>query len=256
MATTKAKASSPETVDEIPMSIYEKLARIRNDFANATVKKSGKNVHAEFLYYELPDIVPIATEIIEKYKCMFICNFPSARAEGRLIDLEGSKEILFEFDTRSIAEPAKFRMNEAQALGAEMTYYRRYLYFLLLNITNKDEFDGKGEKAVTTGCVATTRTETKPIKTVEKSKPVGNAPATKEQRDQIKDELTNVEGPADKLQIKALKSVLKKLKELDPTQEEFIQAIAVKTEGFSDITKEKCENLILAVNEILEGYDE
>ena len=42
--------------------------------------------------------------------------------------------------------------------------------------------------------------------------------------------------------------------ELDAEQESFVQEIAVKTEGFTNITKEVCEALVNGVAEMIAGY--
>jgi len=77
-------------------------------------------------------------------------------------------------------------------------------------------------------------------------------PATPEQREDIKNELTNKDGPASKMQINSLKKILKQLREVDPNQEEFIAAIAQKTDNFTNITKSACEQLILKIGEMIE----
>lgn len=42
------------------MNVRQKLAKARLQFLNQKVKKSGKNMHLEFKYFELEDIVPPA----------------------------------------------------------------------------------------------------------------------------------------------------------------------------------------------------
>jgi len=54
------------------------------------------------------------------------------------------------------------------------------------------------------------------------------------------------------MQINSLKKALKLLREADPSQEEFIAAIAEKTENFTNIKKKACEQLILKVGEMIE----
>ena len=124
-------------------------------------------------------------------------------------------------------------MNEIQALGANITYMRRYLYFLLLDIIQDDDIDNQDNSKITS---------TKPV--------------TPEKREEIKNNLTNTKEQADKIQIKALKEALKKLKELDPGQEEFVQGVVLKTEGLTNIPKDVCEALINKVSDaikVLEG---
>ncbi len=80
-------------------------------------------------------------------------------------------------------------------------------------------------------------------------------PATPEERDDIKKDLTNPGGKATKMQINSLKKALKMLREKDPEQEPFIAAVAEKTEGFTNITKQACETLILEIGKMIEMYD-
>ena len=67
--------------------------------------------------------------------------------------------------------------------------------------------------------------------------------------------MTESEGQATELQISGLKTALKKLLELDPEQESFVQSVAVKTEGFTKITKDQCEQLVNGVAEMLAAYE-
>ena len=56
-------------------------------------------------------------------------------------------------------------------------------------------------------------------------------------------------------QVNTLKSLLKKLMDIDAEQEQFVQTIAMKTEGFSKIEADKCDALIEGVNNMLAGYE-
>ena len=80
-------------------------------------------------------------------------------------------------------------------------------------------------------------------------------PASPEERDDIKKDLTNPGGKATKMQINSLKKALKMLREKDPEQEPFIAAVAEKTEDFTNITKQACETLILEIGKMIEKYD-
>jgi hypothetical protein len=86
--------------------------------------------------------------------------------------------------------------------------------------------------------------------------PKATPPATEEKREEIKKGLIDKDGKATKMQINSLKKALKLLREADPEQEEFIAAIAEKTENFTNITKKACEALILKIGEMIEVYDE
>lgn len=69
----------------------------------------------------------------------------------------------------------------------------------------------------------------------------------------MKQELTAPQDNATPLQIKGLKNVLKKLKEVQPDKEELIAKIAVETQGFTVISKADCEALIERITGMLEG---
>lgn len=219
-------------------NIYAKLAKARADFLARTVTKSGKNFHAEFEYFELKDIVPTATEIFNKYNLVFIPTFLNGYALGTLYDTDDPDTyITVQFEIAHLPEPAKFRMNEIQAVGAEITYYRRYLYMLILDIVDRDEVDAD------------------PVPAPKKEeKPKAKAPATTEERKTITEKLTAEEN-ADANSVDKLKALLKKLMELDPGKEEFVQTIAVKTEGFKTIKKTACDTLTAKVEEMLKEYE-
>lgn len=238
MPTKKPAANEQTTIDTTEMNVWSKLLAVRNEFYAAGAKKTGRNLHAEFMYFELSDIVPIAAPIFAKYNLLLMPTFENGNAEAVVINTEKPDErINFSIPLQFIAEPAKFRMNEVQGVGAAVTYYRRYLYMIVLDLVEADSFDGES---------STTETEDTPAP---KKKP-----ATTEQRQVIKKTLTNSDGEADDLQKSALKAALKKLKEIDPSKEEFIQKIAIKTEEFTSIKKAACEQLILTVNEMIENY--
>lgn len=238
MPTKKPATNEQTAIDTTGMNVWSKLLAVRNEFYAAGAKKTGRNLHAEFMYFELSDIVPIAAPIFAKYNLLLMPTFENGNAEAVVINIEKPDErINFSIPLQFIAEPAKFRMNEVQGVGAAVTYYRRYLYMIVLDLVEADSFDGES---------STAEAEVTPAP---KKKP-----ATTEQRQEIKKTLTNSDGEADDLQKSALKAALKKLKEIDPSKEEFIQKIAIKTEKFTSIKKSACEQLILTVNEMIENY--
>jgi hypothetical protein len=237
---TKKPTEQTAPVETAGMNVWSKLLAVRNEFYAAGAKKTGRNLHAEFMYFELTDIVPLAAPIFAKYGLLLVPTFVDGNAVADVVNTEKPDEhIYFSIPLQFISEPGKFRMNEVQGVGAVVTYYRRYLYMIVLDLVEDDGFDkdsGKDEEDET------------PTPAPAKK------PATTEERKEIKKSLTNADGEADDLQKSALKAALKKLKELDPSKEEFIQKIAIKTEKFTKIKKSACEQLILTVNEMIENY--
>ncbi len=87
------------------------------------------------------------------------------------------------------------------------------------------------------------------------STPKVTPPASPEKREDIKKDLTDPEGQASKMQINSLKKALRVLRDKDVEQETFIATVAEKTEGFTKISKQACEALILEIGKMIEIYD-
>lgn len=239
MATGTAKKT--ETTS---LNVYQKLLAARAKFLEADVQKTGKNMHLSFKYFELDDIVPTATRIFSEVGLIPIVNFTADVATMTIVNTDNPWEetIKFEAPFNQIApivsNAGKQATNEMQALGSSITYMRRYLYMIALDICESDSFDANVGKPVTPPQTAPT------------------PPATPEQRQEVKAELTAPADNATALQIKGLKAVLKKLKDADPSKEELIAQIAVQTEGFTVISKADCEALITRITAMLEGGNE
>ena len=234
-----------ETPNLSPMNVYAKLLAVRSEFYENGAKKTGKNLHAEFMYFELEDIVPAVAPLFTKYGLLMKPSFTENTAEAHIINVDNpDQELVFSIPLQFIAEPAKFRMNEVQGVGAAVTYYRRYLYMLILDLVESDGFDNQKPKADGDAPAPA------PAAPKKSGKPV-----TAAERETIKGKLTDAEGNADELQIQALKAALKALMELDPDQENFVQEVAVKTDSFTNITKANCEALINGVKEMIAAYN-
>lgn len=243
------KKTEEPTMNYSEMNAMRKLQIARVKFLNAGVKKSGKNISLEFKYFELEDIVPVAEGIFAEVGLLMVPTFGKEYASAKVYNCDDRDEdpIIFEAPFTQIApiisNSGKAVTNEMQALGSSLTYMRRYLWQLVLDIIEADSIDAT---------LGSDDNEDPPPSTPKAGK---KAPATPKQRQAIKGELTDTSAPADELQITALKAALKKLLELDAEQESFVQSVAVKTESFTKITKEVCEQLINGVNEMLAAYD-
>ena len=69
-----------------------------------------------------------------------------------------------------------------------------------------------------------------------------------------KEELTQADGAANEEQIAELKTLCKTLMDKDEEQEEFVQQIAMKTDGFTCISASKCAELCMKLTEIIAQY--
>mgnify|MGYP002335479326 FL=1 len=230
MATTKTE------------NVYQKLIKAREQFLNADVQKTGKNMHLSFKYFELDDIVPTATRIFSEIGLVPIVNFTADVATMTVVNTDNPEDTVafiapFNQIAPIVSNTGKQATNEMQALGSSITYMRRYLYMMALDICESDSIDaniGKPAPAAPTP-------------------EAPKAPATPQQRQEVKQELTAPSDNATALQIKGLKNVLKKLKDADPSKEEMVAQIAVQTKGFTEISKADCETLINKISTMLEG---
>ena len=237
MATTK----KTETAEITTMNIYQKLLKARAMFLEEDVKKTGKNMHLSFKYFELEDIVPTATRIFGEVGIVPLVNFTADTATMTMVNTDNPEETVtfvspFNQIAPIVSNTGKQATNEMMALGSSITYMRRYLYMIALDICESDGIDANAGAPAATAPKA--------------------PPATPEQRQEVKQELTAPAENATALQIKGLKAVLKKLKDADPSKEEMIAQIAVQTNGFTVISKADCEALIQRITTMLEGGNE
>ena len=224
------------------LKLYQKLLIARAKFLEADVTKSGKNMNLSFKYFELEDIVPTATRIFAEVGIIPIVNFTEDTAFMTIVNCDNPEEMArfaapFNQIAPIMSNSGKQVTNEMQALGSSITYMRRYLYMIALDICEADSIDADLGKPVS----------------IPQSKPTPAIPATPAQRQEVKVEITAPADNATDLQIKGLKNVLKKLKEVDPSKEELIASIAVQTKGFTELSKTDCEAMITKITGMLEG---
>ena len=226
-------------------NVYQKLLKARAMFLGADPKKSGKNMHLAFKYFELDDIVPIVTKIFEEVGLISLVSFEDDKAKMFIVNIDNADEGI-SFSTPMVQLNENKGTNAVQAFGATITYYRRYLYMIALDICEPDGIDA--------GAIATPKANPQPttpqvVQPTPVVAPVQNTITTV-----IPEKpLTNADGNASEIQINQLKSVLKQLKEKDPTKETFITKIAIDTQGFKVISKADCETLTIKIGELLKG---
>ena len=236
MAATKKETSTKveETADVSKLNIHQKLLLVRDEFAQAEVKKTGKNIQLSSKFYELADIVPVARPIFTKYRLLPLTTFASGKATMVVVDVDSPEEkLIFELDVQTYE--GNKAVTPPQAYGAVVTYYRRYLYMVALDVVEADYLENNLTPPSVDISEKTSET------------PVAQTPA--------KAPLTDSNDIASELQIKQLKALLKKLEEADPGKKDTIANIAVQTKGFTEITKADCEALIKGISESLKGGD-
>ena len=222
-----------------PKNVYQKLLEARVLFMEEDVKKSGKNMKMSYKYFELQDIVPVATPIFQTVGLLPVTTFENDVATMTIINVDNPTEYInFTSPMREIepiisAKTGGEVTNAIQRLGSVETYQRRYLYMIALDIVESDAIE------------AATGDNPPPA-------PKPTAPATPEKRQEVAKTLTAPDGNATELQIKGLKAALAKLMETDPTKEDFVTQIALQTNGLTEISKADCEKLVQAITNMLE----
>ena len=237
------------------MNVRQKLAKARLYFLNQKVKKTGKNMHLEFKYFELEDIVPPATRIFARVGLVTSTHFDGEHAVMTIYNADDKTEegISFMAPYREVepivSNKGAVVTNAMQALGSSITYLRRYLWMMALDITEPDDVDANLG-------VEPTNSEDDFTEVAPPPKKEKKAPATPVERKAAKEELTSTDGAASEEQVEELKGLCKALMEKDDTQEEFVQQIAVKTDGFTNITSSACAALTDNLTEIIAQYGE
>lgn len=239
MATTKTetKVTDPVKSEIRGLNIYGKLAVARGKFLKAPVKKSGINRYAEFNYFELEDIVPVALDIFADLGLVLIESITYERSSATLVNVDNPIEfITFETPAKDPNIENGTKMSAIQGLGAYVTYQRRYLYMLVFDIVEADPIDG------TIG-----KDDTEP----KKESPKSNKPASPEKREEAKKELIDEGGEATDVQVKSIKNGLKKLREKNDSYEPYIKEIVTKIKG--GLKKSDAEDILIEIgNKIAE----
>ena len=234
---TKKMATATKTTS---LNVYQKLIEAREKFLTSDIDQSGKNIQLTYKYFELNDIVPTITHLFKEIGLLGVVRFTDVTATLTIVNTDNPEETIefvapFNQIEPIVSNAGKQVTNNMQALGSSITYMRRYLYLIAMDICVNDEIEPTIDK-----------------NTNAQSAPAAKAPATVEQRQEVKQELTAPAENATALQIKGLKAVLKKLREIDPSNDELAAKLAIETKGYTVITKTDCEELIQRLTKKLE----
>lgn len=227
MVTTKTETAANAEV--ATMNVYEKLIEARKQFLAAGVKKTGKNLYAEFKYFTLEDIIPVKTKIFEDLGLVDVIAFGSESAVLTLVNVSNPEEKIH-FSSPMEKDESLIK-NPIQKLGAVETYVRRYLYMLVLDIVEADTVDAVSDKP-----------DPETGEAPKKSK----RPKTEKERSEIKEDLIDQGGEATETQIKAIRNGLKKLRAKDAdAYEDYIRKILKRIK--SGLTKKEAEDLLIEI---------
>ena len=122
--------------------IEKKIQSIRNNETLKKLVKTGYNKTFGFRYFELNDFIDIV-EKLEQEQQLF-SNFSITTKGANLVtkDLETSEIIVTSMEIDNFNQLLKGKnMHPFQELGAASTYYKKYLYMTLYNLSEECSID-------------------------------------------------------------------------------------------------------------------
>ena len=121
------------------MNIYQKVNELRIDFLSKPHRKTGKNAFAGFSYFELQDFIPQVLADCTKHGICPRFYVTEGKAFLALYNAEKPDEML------NFSAPfGGCQLNgchEVQNIGASITYMRRYLWSMVLELVENDTVD-------------------------------------------------------------------------------------------------------------------
>ena len=219
-------------------TILKKLKNLQDIMGDFVWEKDGKNTHQSYKYitemqyksnfkkalkqsgliWKMETVGHQFIESVSEKMHMIICDF-----KGQLIDPESGEREEYLF-CGSGADNGDKALYKAVTGG--------HKFYIAANFNVAENNDPESDEA--------------------EAPPKSNIPATPEKREEVKAELIDKDGNASKMQLTSLKKVLSNLRAIDPTQDEFIAAIARNTEAFTKIKKKACEELIIRIGDLIE----
>ena len=129
--------------DKIETNLNESIIKIKVALQNIKLKQSGKNTFAGFTYYELGDFLPNLNKLMLENGVNDQVTI--SKKYAKLILHKGQESQIYKmpfilFDTPKNKNGTD-SMQSIQYLGAENTYYKRYLYLNAFGITDGEVID-------------------------------------------------------------------------------------------------------------------
>lgn len=122
------------------MSLLEKLAAVRLELQQKKLSKTGKNTFSNYDYFELSDFMPSVTALMQQHKLIGLFRMDAQNAELKIVDAEKNEDsIVF---TLPVREATLKGAHPIQNLGAMITYMRRYLWMVAMELVEPDSLDG------------------------------------------------------------------------------------------------------------------
>ena len=256
-ARKKTEEVVTETVEETPvkkpnLNLYMKLAKAKNMFLAAGSKKSGKHRELMYTYFELEDIIPQVLDIFDQLDLIGITTFDADKAYLSVYDATKPED-----EPITIRTPMKYAatnkmINDVQALGSTITYIRRYLYMILLDIIEADSIENapKPKEESESPAVAAKANKTLPVapKTAKTLPVQAKAPA-------VTKEMVVTTDTADAVQVEQIKTLCKKLIVGKPNKKVVVKKLMQQTDNFTALDKAKAAELITKLKTLIDSEE-
>lgn len=124
------------------MNVYQKLNSARVKLQNSDIKKTGKNKHLGFEYFELADFLQVINEINNELGIFTAFKTFDAKSELHVFNVEKPEEVIV-FESPVAHAKLQGNASAIQELGSQHTYMRRYLYLMAYEIIENDAQDAQ-----------------------------------------------------------------------------------------------------------------
>ena len=142
MMTTHFKGAIMTVVKE--KKFMQRVASFKNEFHKLKIKMSGENTHNHFKFFQISDFIKEAMELLEKNDLVFQISFDCDPVVGDMCRGVCYDALNFENNFSIYARTAEAEMPKAtpvQQRGGEITYMRRYVWQLFLDLVDFDGVD-------------------------------------------------------------------------------------------------------------------
>ena len=128
---------------KIEKSIFQKYAEFKVEFGKLPFTKGGTNEYQKYKYFELADFSNIADEYLLKHGLVYVGPTWERDHDGviwvvsHLYDLTGMQNIEFRVEN----EDSVHSNNPIQNRGGSITYWRRFMKSLAVDLVENDQID-------------------------------------------------------------------------------------------------------------------
>lgn len=122
--------------------ICMELQECRYELSQLSLKKTGENAYAKFKYFQLGDFLPDTIRILNKHGLFsqFYIEENDSGKEYAHMDIRRGMELI-PFKIPAERPTPNKTPNPIQEEGSMLTYLRRYLYQIVMDIVEDDEID-------------------------------------------------------------------------------------------------------------------